>query len=1029
MLWRIELFGGLRAYSGDQAITRFQTYKTGALLARLAYPPQHPHAREELTNLLWPDADPASARNRLSQALVWLRPRLEKPEMANREVLSADRQTVGLNPEYIVTDVAQFEEAIQAAAIPHIPPQEQREALRRAVDLYRGELLTGYYEDWVLTERQRLAGAYLAAMRRLITLYEEAGKYDRALDYARRALAADPLVEEVHGDLIRVLARSGQPAASLRQYRELEKLLADNLGETPSAEIRTLVAGIREDAERGTFAVAPTSRTSSPITPKMPAPLTRFFGRTEEIAQARHIIQTGQARLLTLIGPGGCGKTRLSIEIIAGLTGGYNGAVWFVPLADLHEARFIPHAISDTVRPPASSSLSPQEQVIEWLTWRPALLVLDNLEHLIDGAAPLLRELLERCPELTIITTSRQRLGVEGEVELTVLPLPVPTTLFISEPLDSESYREGLLEWESVQLFLDRARAVRPSFQIDEQNARAIAQLCERLEGIPLAMELCAAWAQTLTPAQMLEQLDRPFDLLVSRRREVAPRHRSLHAAIEYSYEQLSPVLQQFFKRLSVFRNGWTLEAAEAVCLEPDTGAAFQRKTQTLDLLTELRERSLITVEEVGPEMRYRMLETLREFAAEQEELAPEPELRRRHVLFYLHVMEEAERLLTGPEQSSLLIRLGAEHDNLRAALAWTVEEQESTIGLRLAGAMTAFWDARGFLGEGQQWLAQVLSLPPDERLSSREARLLRAKALTARGHLARNQGYLPEIDAAMEEAVRLWRACADERGMALALLIRATIAYSREEGEIARKYLQEGLLLSRQLQDRALIGRALHNLGNIALSDQEWSQAAGYYTEGIGLYRAEGNRHRVGQLLNNLGLVSLYQGDYQTALTILHEALETGRELSDRSGMALASLNLATTYRMEGHFTSAQSFIEEAARYALDAGERRLLPWCARERGHLCCAQGDYVRGIRLLAAAETQRMAIGISFKPADPEELERSVALARNALGEAAFAAAWSVGSSMPRARVFAEALHLPETDPWDQIWAVASTTPKE
>lgn len=1007
MLWQIELFGGLQAHSGDHTITRFQTYKTGALLAYLAYFRGRRHSREELINLLWPDVEPTASRNRLSQALVWLRPRLEPTKADRNTVLITDRNYVSLNSDTVNTDVAQLENAMQTAS--NTAPHEQIETLRSALDLYRGELLSGFYEDWIFLERRHYAQIHLVALRRLTSLYEEIQEIDRALDYARRALTADPLMEEVHRDLIRLLARSGQPSAALRQYHELEKILAEKFGEIPSAETHLLIERIRQDTSKHPRAISNERRA---IPSKIPVPLTRFFGRREELAQAQKFLVSDQKRLVTLIGPGGCGKTRLAIEIVSRLKDSYKGDIWFVPLVDIQDAQRIPYAIADIIRAPAPSLLPVQEQVIEWLAWRPSLIVLDNLEHLVEGAAPLIHELLERVPHLIIIATSRQCVGVDGEQEIPVQPLPLPTDLPTNDttkPVDLES----LMRYESVQLFVDRAQAVHPSFRLDAHNAQVIAHLCHRLEGVPLATELCAAWAQTLTPSQMLEELTRPFDLLVSRRREVPVRHRSLRNAIEYSYCQLSPKQQRFFNGLSVFRNGWTLEAAEVICLEPGDGDPRNRKTQTLDLLTGLRERSLVIVEEVGNVMRFRMLETLREFASEQQATTASDPLssRRRHALYFMQLAESAEPYLVGPEQLDYINRLSVEHDNLRAALAWTIETGEAEIGLRLAGALTFFWDAGGFLGEGQHWLTQVLRLP-HPNADTRETRLMRAKALTARGNLARNQGNFPGVDAAMQEALAIWRECESEKGTAEALQILATIAYSHDDSKTARKYLHEGLVLARRLQDRLLMALTLHNLGNIALANCQWKKAFSYYTESLALYRAKGNGSRSARILNNLGLVARYQSEYKTALTIFHEAMETCRELSDRSGMAMTSLNLATVHRLEGHFTSAGSFLDEAARYAVEAGEQRLLPWCIRERGYLFCAQGDYERGIRLISAAESQRRAMGITFKPADPLELEQILSLARVALGEERCRGLWAVGSSLSLTSVYAEALHLSE-----------------
>jgi predicted ATPase/DNA-binding SARP family transcriptional activator len=708
---QITLFDGLSVQNGDLTLRQFQTYKTGALLAFLAFYGQRQHPREQLVNLLWPDAEPTAGRNRLTQALVWLRPRLESVERERGTILVSDRHTIGLLPGSIKTDVAEFEEALLTATS-RIEPGRQIEALRRAVDLYRGELLPGYYEDWVLTERQRLFEQFLYALQRLVELYTESQQFDRALDCARRALAADPVSESVHLSLIRLLARTGQPAAGLRQFREMEQILQRELDEKPSAAALSLINQIRRN-EPEIVRLQPSLWTTGQ---KLPAPLTRFFGRTEEIDQIRTIITEGKGRLLSLIGTGGCGKTRLAIEAATRMLSAYNGAVWFVPLSDIQDGSLIPKTIADIIRIPGSEASAPLELVCEWLSWRPALLVLDNLEHLIDEVAPLIQDMLARVPSLVILTTSRQRIGVAGEREVTVAPLPTPSlSLSLSETIDPET----LLQSESVQLFVDRAQSVRSTFRLTSENAPVIVKLMDRLEGIPLSMELCAAWAQTLAPSQMLSQLSQPFDLLVSRHSEVLPRHQSLRAMLQYSWEQLPSPLQTLFRRLSVFRSGWTLPAAEAICLEAGNGTGGAPSgLQARDPLTALRERSLITVEEAGSEMRYRMLETVREFAAEkQASISDQEDVRQRHVAYFLQVAEAASPHLAGSDQAKWLNQLERDHDNLRAALGWTYSSGEAHLGLRLAHALTPFWEGRGYLGEGQQWLARLLSLEkPQER-------------------------------------------------------------------------------------------------------------------------------------------------------------------------------------------------------------------------------------------------------------------------------------------------------------------------
>ncbi len=796
---RIELLGGLRATQGDRTITRFRTQKTGALLAYLAYHRNRSHPRELLIEILWPEADLASGRNNLSLALSSLRRQFEPPGVPAGAILTTDRANVALNPALVTTDAAEFEALVNAAGSEDGP--ERLQALAEAAALYRGPLLPGYYEEWIEPERARLAEAYLAALRALARHHAQARDFPRALDYARRAVAADPLREEAHRSVMRLLAAAGQLSAALAQYRELEAVLRRELDRGPSERTRQLAREIEEAAGKGApvrrqpagaattrlGALEASQRSGSdgapvpgaPVTPSpcpaalvpstaprdatatrgawtLPLQLTRFFGRETELERLADLLHPGrqgssgaevqgprgaegqedprrqgskgareqgrtgpeppcapvpllprslaapdETRLVTLTGPGGTGKTRLAVEAARRLLNRFSGAVWFVPLADVSDARLLPEAIGDALRLPRSPGTDPFDLATEILARQPSLLVMDNLEQVIEEAAPFLQRLIERVPTLTCLVTSRQRLDLSAESEYSVTPLPTPRG--IDTP-------ERLVEFDSVRLFVDRAQAVRPDFQVTNQNAPAVAELCDRLEGIPLAIELAAARAQVLSPAQMVQQLSplrrptswvpregqgegsRRFDVLVSRRRDAVERHRTLRATLDWSYRLLSPDLQRMFARLSVFQGGWSLAAAEAVCDEP----------AALDRLEELRACSLVLAGEDGTaregQVRFRMLDTLSEYAAGQ--LSP-PDLadaRRRHLGYFLLLAEEAEPQLHGPRQGEWLDRLETERANFRAA----PDCRLASASLLLSGASGRFaatwWRAVSFL-------------------------------------------------------------------------------------------------------------------------------------------------------------------------------------------------------------------------------------------------------------------------------------------------------------------------------------------
>jgi predicted ATPase len=430
----------------------------------------------------------------------------------------------------------------------------------------------------------------------------------------------------------------------------------------------------------------------------LPVQFTRFFGRQEELARLSHmLLLPQQTRLVTITGTGGTGKTRLALEVAARLTSSLEGAVWFVELEDLRDTSLIADTVMGALHAARSPDKAPADVVAEALSaYASPLLILDNFEHLVEEGALFVQTLLARVPSLRCLVTSRQVLGLAGEREFALGPLPTPNGMHSLESLSL---------FESVQLFVERAQAVRPDFQITTATAPAVAQLCDALEGIPLAIELAAARAQVMTPSQMLSQIGHRFDFLVGRRRGASERQRTLRATLDWSYRLLSPDLQRFFSSLSVFRGGWTAEAAEAVCKEP----------LALDYLAQLRECSLVMTKEDAAEIRFRMLETLREYGRERlTELGEKEETQRRHVHYHLALADEYGATYNSPEFAARLHRLETEHDNLRAALTWCKDKatpDSVETGLRLAAALRMFWDLRGYWSEGRMHLTQMLSL------------------------------------------------------------------------------------------------------------------------------------------------------------------------------------------------------------------------------------------------------------------------------------------------------------------------------
>ncbi|MDX1934818.1 MAG: tetratricopeptide repeat protein [Capsulimonadales bacterium] len=964
VIWKVELLGQFRLQRDEQIWERFQTRKTEALFTYLALHPERRHPREVLCDLLWPETDRDSSRNRLSQAVGWLRPRLESEESLRGRVLLTDRQRVGIEITAIATDVSEFLEAV-ASAERTTDPTRRLERYKRAVGLYSGHLTPALEEEWVLSERQRLYEIFRRSLNRLLTLLEERQAMEEALTLARWAVSLDPLSEDVHGNVIRLLLKSGQFSAAQRHYQGLSELLTKHLDQKPYQDWTEFLK--RNASPQPKATEQETTREVS-----VPVPLTRFFGRQEELARIEQMILQRETRLITLTGLGGTGKTRLAVELAHRLSGEYRGAVWFIPLADVSDANLIPAAIADGIKGEGARTAGAVRQIVTTLQDQPALLILDNLEHLAEGAVDPIRHLLERLPLLTIVVTSRQLLGVTGERELTVPPLMVPDTE--NAPRDAL----GFGAFPGVQLFLDRARAVRPNLSLTAENAPILSRLCSRLDGLPLAIELCAAWAQTLTPEEMLDHLNRRFDLLVSRRRDIPARHRTLRATLEYSYLLLPENLQRLFLELSVFRGGWTLDAALAVCgLKTDTPLALLKD------ITELRERSLVVASESKQAkdraMRFRMLESVREFAAEQQTIADRARLMRRHFDFFRELTVGDGSGPDGSDPANTHRKLTEEQENLRAALAWAEEVGWQQEGLDLAVALTDFWEMQGDAVEGIHWIQRFFGSGKPPRDAYREAR-----ALLAMGQLRRATADYGNAKKALEEALLLFRKQQDHAGTAHALMILGTIANTLEENPQARTLLNEALHFARCHGDPSLVARVVSNLATVAMDECDWPIAWNLFEQILTYRRSEGNEKRLSSTLNNLGLVARYQGEYDRALSLLKEGLQLALRIADRPGIGISYLNLATVYRLVRQLEPAKQCLLESLRLTYTVDDRRAFAWCVKEAGHIACADGDFATGVSFLGTAEKLRGDLGISFKPADPMERERDLERARNAIG---------------------------------------------
>ncbi|MGH2372304.1 MAG: ATP-binding protein, partial [bacterium] len=734
-------------------------------------------------------------------------------------------------------------------------------------------------------------------------------------------------------------------------------------------------------------------------------------------------------RLATLTGPGGIGKTRLAIHVGAEIAGEFRDGVWLVELAALTDPALVPQAVASVLHVREQPGRPLAAALSDYLQDRDLLLLLDNCEHLSGACAHLTDLLLRACPRLRILTTSQEPLRIAGEFIWRVQPLPLPDLRRLP-PL------EHLAQTEAVQLFCDRAAAVRAGFTLTEQNARWVAQICHLLDGIPLAIQLAAARANVLSVEQISARLEDALGLLTRGSSTILPRHQTLRGAMDWSYDLLLPPERKLLRRLSVFAGGFTLEAAEAIC----AGDGIE-SGHVLELLTQLVERSLVMADIQGPTARYRPLETLRQYAREKLREAWEDEATRSgHRDWFLNLALHAEPGLRGSDERWFDL-LEAEHDNLRAALEFSLLAGACEKGLRLAAALRLFWQVRGYWTEGRQWLEMLLAA------GSGTPPAVRAKALNAAGQFAQQQGDYERAKALSGESLDLYRTLRDSQGMAAALNVLGNVMLEQGDFRGARPLHEESLTYAREVGDPHLMASSLVNLANIADHEGEFDRAGALGTESLTVFRQTGDKRGIAAALHLLGIVAGDQGDFVAAQARFEESLAQRQELGDKRGIAASLSALGRIAGEQGDHASARAYYEQGLAIRRELGDRRgiaaalyslgVIAWQQREplraaalieeslvmrnaQGNLSgvaeCLEGlarvtpDPQRTVQLLGAAEARREAIGTPLPPAERLEHERTVLDARRVLGESAFTSAWNQGRTLPMEQLIQYARYL-------------------
>jgi predicted ATPase/DNA-binding CsgD family transcriptional regulator len=721
---------------------------------------------------------------------------------------------------------------------------------------------------------------------------------------------------------------------------------------------------------------------SSDSETRLPFPLSSFVDRQVEIESLAAFF-AGGARLVTLTGPGGTGKTRLALQAAGSAAGLFPDGVHFVPLEDLQDAGQIIPAIARVLEVPESGDRPLQEDLIQALSGKKVLLVLDNLEHLLPAARQIL-ELLRSCPRLSILATSREALRVGGEQEFPVDPLSLPGAGILKD-------EGGIAGAPAVQLFMDRSRAVRPGFKMDRENEATIMGICWILDGLPLAIELAASLLRLFSPAALLARLeDSPglkrisgsMQLLAGGPRDLPVRQQTLRAAIDWSYHLLEPEEQTVFRRLAVFSGGWTLEAAEAVCLD---GPYPNRPV--VDYLISLIDKNLVRSEQRDGEPRFVMLRTIREYAIEQLERKGESgKGRGRHAGYFLELAENAEAGLKGPDQLTWLDRLEQEHDNLRTALNWALENREDETAFRLGGALWRFWVIHGYLSEGRQWLERILLTSNDVPIEKK------AKVLNGAGALAWVQGDYEIARRFHTKCLELRKMIEDEVGIAGSHHNLGVIDLFQNHLEEAADHFQESISLYNEVGDRWGAADGLLQLGSVLRKQKDYEGARRHTQQGLEILREIGDTQGVAGSLTLLGAIAFERGDDGLAFDHYSEGKRLFEELGDRWGTAVAAGNLGDIALHQKKYQLAESLFRESLDLRRELGDKHGLSDCLEGLACLAIEQQAMERGVRLFSAAEALRKAAGAARGDVDQKRFDEYLAMARSRLGEKTFEIAW-------------------------------------
>ncbi len=994
----VQLLGCFRLISDGQSVETLAQARLQHLLAYLLLHPDSAISRQQLAFAFWPDTSDDRARGNLRNLLHRLRDAL--PD--GRRRIAYDRHTIRWRTDAsCALDVARFEAALARAAQSGRRDAE-RAALQDAIAAYPGDLLPDCYDDWIAPIRERLSQAAWKAIERLVLLLEEDGEYAAALRYADRLLHCDPLHEATYRHLMRLRARIGDQTGIVRTLSACRAVLQRELGMAPAPETQ---AAYRAALDQAAAVAAPLSiqpKASSPGPGNLPQELTSLIGRERELAEVRRLLAAH--RLITLVGAAGVGKTRLALRVASDHRAEFSGGVWWVDLGSVADEELVAPTIAAALGVREGPGRTTTQALAEWLADRRLLLALDNCEQLAGKVGALALTLLQAAPHLRMVVTSQRSLAVAGEVVWRVPSLDLPPE---AAPPARSGGRSGgpahaLAQCASVRLFVERAQASLPSFALTAGNAAAVSQICRRLNGIPLAIELAASCIRALSTDQIAARLDDVLSLLTRQTASPPTRQQTMWAALEWSHGLLSEEERILFRRLAVCVGGFSLQTAEAICAGHGLAAEH-----VLGRLASLEDKSLVEAEPILGARRFRLHEAPRQYAmAKLTDAGETARLRVRHLDYYAALAAAAAPHLSDAQQADWLDRLELEHDNLRAALACSQAERDCVeIGLRMVGGLARFWATHGHFKEGRYWARTLLAAADGSAATPARLAALQTAAI-----LAYYQADYVEASAFYEQALAVAQTLDDRPAIAMITRGLGTVAHGQGDCATALRNYAASLALCREIGDRAGEATALANLGLAAWQHGDGAIGRSYLEACLALRRGLGDEVGIAYVLHLLADIAWSEGNAIEARSLNDESLAMRRRLGDKWGLAYSLDSLAVIAWRQADRPRARRLFAEALALFHELGSQHGLSDVLDHLAGLLADEGRPDPAGRLMAAAAALREAIGAALPPNARSEHDRQLAGIRAQLGDERFRAAWTLGCALTTERAVELALEL-------------------